>query len=203
MNSKNTIQTQTPDAALSEIRNEISAKRFVAGVLKLKAHEGAQDSGVTFSKNDSFTAISVEVGRFNPKKKSVHDLYEPISEHSQTLKKVLAKLEELKAIEPRVKLDLEDDGRIYLNISFKVKKPAPISKEPIVIFIDWFDQLKGIGEGLTKDGTIVFLNSEIALTATNYFDLKIGSPLTVEVSQNKSGGLYVSKIISTTQTKAS
>lgn len=59
--------------------------------------------------------------------------------------------------------------------------------------VEWFDALKGIGEGITSDGDTVFLNSNYIKSRKPQL-LKKGEIVLCELKKNKDGSLYASEI---------
>ncbi len=67
--------------------------------------------------------------------------------------------------------------------------------------VDWFDALKGIGEGKTLAGETVFLNSVYAVSSGHFTALKVGETVYCEVKPNEQKGLYAFKILKTEEAR--
>lgn len=67
--------------------------------------------------------------------------------------------------------------------------------------VNWFDALKGIGEGQTSSGDTVFLNSIYAVSNGHFTALQAGDIISCEVKPNEQNGLYASKILKTVEAR--
>ncbi len=65
----------------------------------------------------------------------------------------------------------------------------------------WFDALKGIGEGKTQTGDIVFLNSIYAVSNGHFTALKTGDIVCCEVKLNNQNGFCALKILKTEEAR--
>lgn len=61
------------------------------------------------------------------------------------------------------------------------------------IKIQWFDELKGIGEGKSSDGKTVFLNSKFIVSNNSFLTLKKHELVNCEIQKNKND-FYATKI---------
>jgi cold shock CspA family protein len=64
------------------------------------------------------------------------------------------------------------------------------------ITVEWFDELKGIGEGKSSSGQVIFLNSDNIEASNRFLTLKPGEKIVCE-TQTKDGHLFASKIVRT------
>ncbi len=60
--------------------------------------------------------------------------------------------------------------------------------------VDWFDALKGIGEGKTSDDVVVFLNGNFIESKGHFAALIKGETVSCELKKNDQGGFYANKI---------
>src|SRR5690606_12968345 len=58
------------------------------------------------------------------------------------------------------------------DMKFLVEKSREKKSKWKMVCVDWFDALKGIGEGKTRYGETIFLNTSHMETNGNYFKLK-------------------------------
>jgi cold shock CspA family protein len=65
----------------------------------------------------------------------------------------------------------------------------------IKVTVDWYDVLKGIGEGKTSEGVIVFLNGNHIDSKGHFAALKKGETVSCELKKNDQKGFYASKIV--------
>lgn len=63
------------------------------------------------------------------------------------------------------------------------------------VTVDWYDVLKGIGEGKTAEGKLVFLNSNYVEANGHFAGLKKGEVVSCELKKNDLKSLYASKIV--------
>ncbi len=62
-----------------------------------------------------------------------------------------------------------------------------------IVTVIWFDELKGIGEGKSLKGNVVFLNSNAISSSCRFITLKVGDQIECEI-QKKDNSFYASKI---------
>lgn len=65
----------------------------------------------------------------------------------------------------------------------------------VKIRVEWYDILKGIGEGKTHDGKVVFLNSLNVESKGHFAALKKGETVSCELKKNDQNGFYAKKIV--------
>ncbi len=68
-----------------------------------------------------------------------------------------------------------------------------IMKKNQEVTVEWFDELKGIGEGLTNAGKKVFLNSNNIQADNRFLTLKSGEKVSCDLIDNPDG-FFASKI---------
>lgn len=55
------------------------------------------------------------------------------------------------------------------------------------VIVSWFDELKGIGEGKTTNGRVIFLNSATIEQDGRFLNLKPNEEVKCEIQKNESG----------------
>lgn len=55
------------------------------------------------------------------------------------------------------------------------------------VIVSWFDELKGIGEGKTTNGRVIFLNSKAIEQDGRFLNLKPNEEIRCEIHKNESG----------------
>lgn len=66
------------------------------------------------------------------------------------------------------------------------------------VTVEWFDELKGIGEGLAANGTRVFLNSKYIQATDTFCTLKAQEKISCELN-TKDGSVYALNILRNTE----
>ncbi len=62
------------------------------------------------------------------------------------------------------------------------------------LVVDWFDSMKGIGEGVSSDGRRVFLSHTKMNESGSFLNLETGDSVTCTISTGSEGNLVASQI---------